>query len=479
MGTKVLFLGLAILGYFSLKDLLSNLTHTNNVLISYLSLYFVLGYYFFWHAHTGNVTFALMYLWIAALALSVRLMLSSTVQVKTLLALTVLITSGLTAGFYHSVVFFILPTSIIFIPTLYFLNNIRLYKTGFYQVTAALCLGLLLSSYKWLAIIQHQMASPRSLILKASTNVSESYSLLETAVGVFLPTYHDKFWGGLAHSGPYGIWEYSAFSWNHVTLFFCLFLIFRNRIFTNTGLLMVSAALILFGALLALGEFSSWAPFTLLNEYIFHHSMRAAGRFLIVCSLGITFFQAAAIAGLDESASRRFLYLQRIGVLVFLLAPWSFYPGHQDPDWLSGFHHPHAIPEKLQAVIWLPKDEADNPTTMYPVTTRGVSVLDCYSPLFQERRIQGGDQALIKQIPFNQAFHFVKTPPNTNEDIRNMCHEQSYFTSREIHLGNSCPAGSCVFLNSIAPDDPVRVLLEIKNGIYCKVQMPSSDRPKE
>ena len=479
IGTKVLFLGLAVLGYFSLRDLLSNLTQTNNVLISYLSLYFVLGYYFFWHAHIGNITFALIYLWIAALALSVRLLLSPAIQVKALLALTVLITSGFTAGFYHSVVFFLLPVSIIFMPTLYCLKNIRLYKTGVYQVTAALCLGLVLSSYKWLAIIQHQMASPRSLIVKASTNVSENYSLMETAVRVFIPTYHDKFWGGIAHSAPYGIWEYSAFSWNHVTLFLCLFLIFRKRIFTNTGLFIAAALLILSGVLLALGEFSSWAPFTLLNEYIFHHSLRAAGRFLLVCSLGITLLQAAAIAELDEAASRWFLYLQRCGVLVFLLAPWSFYPGYQGPDWLSGFHYPHAIPEKRQAVIWLPTDEADNPTSMYPVTARGVSVIDCYSPLFQERRIHGGGQKILSQMPFNQAFHFVKTPQDINIDVRNMCLEQSYFTSREIHLGKSCPAGSCVFLNSIAPDDPARALLEIKNGLYCKAQTPSSDRPKE
>ena len=479
LGAKLLFLGLAILGYFSLKDLLSNLTSTNNVLISYLSLYFVLGYYFFWHAHIGNVTFALIYLWIAALALSVRLLLSPAVQVKVLLALVILITSGLTAGFYHSVVFFLVPVSIIFIPMLYGLKTIRLYKTGFYQVAAASGLGLVLSSYKWLAIIQHQLASPRSLVLKASTNVSENYSLVDTAIRLFVPTYHDQYWGGLAHTEFYGIWEYSTFSWNHVTLFLCLFLIFRKRIITNTGLFIASVALIIFGALLALGEFSSWAPFSLLNEHVLHHSLRVAGRFLLVCSLGITLLQAATVAGLDEKASRWFLSLQRCGILVFLLAPWSFYPGYQGPDWLSGFHYPHAVPEKRQAVIWLPTDEADNPTSMYPVTARGISVIDCYSPLFQERRVQGGGREVLTQMPFNQAFHFVKTPGDTGADVRNRCLGESYYTSSTVHLGKSCPAGSCLFLNSLAPDDPVRALLEIKNGLYCKVQTPSNERPKE
>lgn len=479
LGAKLLYLGLTVLGYFSLKYLLSNLTGAKNTLVSYLSLYFVLGFYFFWHAHIGNVTFALIHLWLGGLALSVCLVQSPSLRAGTMLALAVLIAAGFTAGFYHSVVFFLLPAGIVFYPSLFFLKRIHVHSAGILQAASATGLGLLLSSYKWLPVIQHQLESPRSLTVKASTTVEENYSILDTAIRLLLPTYHDKYWGGFVHAEFYGIWEYSTFSWNHITLFFCLFLMLRSRTVTNINVLVVAALLIFVGVMLALADFAPWSPFALLNEYIFHDALRAAGRFLIVASLGITLFQAAALAGLDATATRQFLNLQRAGALVFLVVPLSFYPGYRGPDWLSGFHYPHQLPQKLQAVIWLPTDEAGNPASMYPATARGISVLDCYSPLFQERRIQGGGPAILQQIPFNQAFHFVKIPPDTGTDIRKQCLEQSFYTSRTIHLDQACPAGSCIFLNSIAPDDPVRSSLELYEGLYCKVQTPSKERPQE
>lgn len=468
LGAKILYLGLSIVGYFSLRYIICAVTNTDRLIASYLSLYYVLGYYFIWHGHVGHITFSCMHLWLAIFALSIKIFQQPKLHFGYFLLLVICIFSALTAGPYHAMAFFALPTCLILLPTLIFCDKINFQKNGIIQVISASVISILLAAPRLYAIVHHQLEFPRVL----GEKIPETSSLFDSFLYVFTPTYEDKFLGIFTHDKFYGIWEYSGFSWNNITFFACLVLAIKARKITNPSIMIGSLVMATLGLLLIQGDFASFAPFSLLNKLFFHDSMRVSARFIILICLGLTLLQAAILPQLTDKQTNLLLNFQRLGILTSILIPVAFYPGYQTTDWVSRYSLKPHFPEKLQGVIWLPQDYPDDPNVhgMYRAALDGLSVLNCYNPFYFERRIQFGGKNIMKQIPYAQPFHFVKVPENTEPKQRQQCLDNSYYDSQRIHLDKSCPVNTCLFMNGISPTDPIRSSLELKNGLYCKVR---------
>ncbi len=476
IGAKIIYFGLTIIGYFSLRFIICSITDTDKRIASYLSLYYVLGYFFIWHARVGHITFATIHIWVLVYAISIYLIQQSKFCTGYFFALIIAIISGLTAGPYHALIFFALPVSIFLLPALMYCKKIHLHKTGIYQIVIAIIISFIITAPKLYAIIQHQVEFPRTLF----EIVQDNSSLFESFLYLFTPTYEDKFLGLIKHTKHYKVWEYAGFSWNHITFFVCLIFAIKTKIIENRAIIIASLLIVLFGLLLMLGDFSPDAPFNLLNKYLFHDSMRMSGRFVIVVCFGLTLLQAAILYNPNSQQLNLLLNIQRIGILSSIVIPMSFALS-QNINWTKLYKSKPGFPDKFQGVIWLREDYPYYPDEfgMYITTIRGLSILNCYNPFNFERRIQYGNNKIFKQIPYSQPFNFVKVPEAIDEKIKQRCLSNSYYDSQKIHLDSSCPENTCLFMNGISNNDPIKRSLTLQNGLYCLTQTPINERPNE
>jgi len=311
-GLKLLILALAMIGFLALRGILRLFLQVETgirrrrpvetALIQVVSLSFVLGNYFVWHFHEGHVSFAQNYIILGVLYFLVKALFDS-FSARDAIAAGLLSFSFFSGALYHSIVFFLVPlafSSCIFAIAIVFARSwagrLRLPVWG--RISAALgatCIGLSAAVYKPYFVLTYQKQFPRVL----HDSPAEPSSLKQWLVYQLAPTLDNKFGGFFRGWGPWGTWEYSAFTINAWICIIGLLAFSYRRTASIRRLLIFAASLVMVGGLFAIGDNASLSLHRLINIAA-DHSIRVIGRYQIIFSLAFACLAAALL-----HASRR------------------------------------------------------------------------------------------------------------------------------------------------------------------------------
>ena len=105
----------------------------------------------------------------------------------------------------------------------------------------------------------------------------------------------------------------------------------------------------------------------------------------------------------------------------------------------------------------------------FPILIQGKGVLNCYQPMAHREAlfevISSAEEALDKTQDYRATTSFPVVV--TTEAIPASCREGSFLTQRQVHLDRSCPSGTCLYIDAVNPNDPVREHLEFRDGYFC------------
>jgi hypothetical protein len=250
-------------------------------------------------------------------------------------------------GFYHAFVFLYVPVfAILAVLTL-------LRSAGAGSVKAALSiilrtgtpvtLSMAPALYKIIPVLEFQSELPRSHGINLALNFSWVYILL----GLFLPSGHHNFRGEGVLQEVFnltlrqgGIWEVAFFSTAPWLILGALGILLYLR-YTKASLELgwkwpayaLSAGLIVFSALLALGDFGSFAPFALLNK-VAGQGIRIPIRFSLALLLGLVLLLALLLRSIDCFKGKSImLWVSNVALLgnclVFFAHEKTSFPGPQ------------------------------------------------------------------------------------------------------------------------------------------------------
>ena len=491
-GVKLLVLACLVAGYFSLKQLLLVLARHLwsppadperwDRVVSLLSLLFMLGNHFIWHLHAGQVTFALHYLVLGLCYFATKALLEGLRWRDGLLG-ALLLWAYASGGFYHSLIFFVLPLvlcGMVFWAVLAVrligrdraAGGVLLRRSG--QLLALIGAGLGLSAHKLLAVLQYQLNSPRQL----SVGAAESSNPLIVLALQLVPLFQERppAWVLPAAAGNdaplYGAWEYSSFNllaWGAIAagcyLGWCAWrcppagpaLADPQRRWWLAFLVGYLTLVLLF----ALGECCSLAPHTLLNRWLLAGSIRDVGRYGVGLSFGCALLALYLGRRLFEQRPRQLINALWLLTLLCLINLGLHFGNTSVDDFVKLQQLPQKPMAQMRVVAQTyPYDGSRS--YMYPVVLLGAAVLNCYDPL---ARPQAMAQTLADVAP-QQRFGL----PLLAGDLAALgrsCVEGSYFTQNTLRIDPSCPAATCVNLNAVDDDAAQRMQLDVGLQRWC------------
>jgi hypothetical protein len=423
-----------------------------------LACLFVTGNFFLWHLLVGHFNFISFYFGLGIILYTLEGYLRGLGRRQLAIA-TLVAWQHFSGGFFHSTVYLLVPFFIAFglyvaveAATLRFAApgsqpkiGRRLLRAASFQV-----LGLLLASYKLVAVWQQQQGNPRTL-----GPANEINGLGQLLAFQLLPTVGPDWLIPVASKGHLDLHEYSAFSLLPVALaWLCARSLGAPPVAPRAGarrrpslawLLGIYAA---FSALLVLGEFSQLAPFPLLNQSLFQSSVRAVARYGVGLSLCLAMACALLLArpsapALGPRACTALLLLAILDVASFA---WMFDPA-QAARLAALPGHAEGRMSRLVRVEnrrFERGRELETPlrSQMYAPLRSGVGVINCYNPL---------PRSPIDGWPPGRELGLI--------DLRHgspsrECSEQSYFTQNAVHVAASCPPFTCPHLGALNPRDP-------------------------
>lgn len=490
-GVKLLVLACALAGYLFLKQLLLLLARhlwsapTDggrwDLVTSLLSLLFVVSNHFIWHFHVGQVTFALHYLVLGLCYLAARALLEGLRWRDGLLG-ALLLWAYASSGFYHSLIFFLLPLATCGL-LLWLAFAIRLLgrdraaaltllrRSG--QLLALIGAGVVLSAYKVLAVLRYQLDSPRQL----ASSAAESIDPLAVLAMQLLPLYGDRPPGWLLPAGVsddatlFGVWEYSNFNllaWGAIAAGLYLGWCAWRRPQTAPALgdphrrwwLSFVIGYALLSLLFALGECCALAPHALLNRQLLAGSLRAVGRYGVGVSFGAMLLALYLSRRLFEQRPQLVVNGLWLATLLCLVNLGLHFAKTSVADFVKLQQLPHRPVAEMRAVAQT--FPYDGRSYMYPVVLLGAAVLNCYDPL---ARPQAMAQALADAAP--QQRHGMPLLAGDLIALGRSCVEGSYFTQNTLRIDPSCPPTTCVHLNAVDPDAGQHLQLDLGRQRWC------------
>jgi hypothetical protein len=453
-GAKVALLLSALVGLYYTKRLIELVATEEagpkppDVLCYALASLFILNNHYLWHLLVGHYTFSTEFYGLGILYYTLRGYRHGLRRTE-FLAGTAIAWQHYSGAPFHSTVYFLAPA----------LGSFALYALGdkvlLWQRRSATArlpgrrplhavafhlAGALLASYRLYHIWHYHRLFPR---LREGP-ATEVVGLLSILTQHLVPTLGPRYAFDFAAPGPWEIHEYSAFSlstllcvaagaiwaWRRVT---------RGRAagrFTDDGLSLRVFLPIYFLASVSLsvGDFSSLAPFSLLNRLMAPNVVRGVGRFAI----GVTLSACLALGVLlraEGRAARRYGAALATGLLVLLNLN------------LSTFHLLADVPRTREFAL-LPGSDVPEMRTLFTGETfdgatsymfaparLGVAIIHCYNSLPRE--------AVLADVPV-RAPSFIDTEINSPSAA---CLRESYFTQRRIHVAPSCPRETCLYVS--------------------------------
>ena len=504
-GLKTAWLALAVLGHRALASMLeiffratsgrTRVSPTDRLILRTVSLAFVLGNYYVWHAHQGHFTFALGWLALAVVGYLLTAYTSGFRERDGVLA-AFLAWGYLSAGFYHSLIFFLLPMSVALIGGIAVtLLGQRLggvppggSLAGLGKMVVACALGFGVALYKPLWVLEHQQVTPRTVPVNAQ--LVDGSTFLQTAMSQLLPTVDYHFLGGFPGWLPWGIWEKSAFTLNSwlcvaAAVAFGVGAVRPGKVsglhrsgnarrsgpyLRSLGLLL--AALLVTAWTFAVGEQWPVSAHRLLNHFA-NNSIRVAGRYQVLFALAFA-WGAAMVLGRSRAVYRAYL---RFGVAAVplllclnLLTFWSsLRPAGALP--LIGDVHDDG-PEMRQ--VGVAKERSNFQSFMYAIIRRGDAVLNCYDPIARETRMSrervGRPELMSPQGKLRAGLVLPLIDTVTTQPLPVACLQGSHFTQNTIVLDASCPPGTCVNLNGLNVYRAAQLALDPDRDKYCRAE---------
>ncbi len=463
-GWKVLIVLTATVGYHFMRRLQLHFFPGLNANFSRLViLTYIFGNFFLWHVHHGHLTFLLNYLVLGLLYYFLRAT-QGALRLRELLWVSLLSWAIFSAGFYHTSVFFGLPLAIscVLFFCLVFVRpasrkNFPIRAMGSFLLF--LSVGIAGAIYKWGAVLGYQLENPR---------VVESFNETMTFVGflknLFLPTKDYQFLGFLGNEGPWGIWEYSAFSlvaWLFLFMVVVL-LIQKKRLDLSSNIAKFSLIFLGVSTAFYLGGDSIFYPFKFVNEVFLSNSVRVIGRFghnLTLAFLLLVFLMAEKLPRISNFLGKRSVYA--LSILILLLNFLSFSPTLFNPLPPKFFAELDFNPDPEMRAVMSTRPRTDRQSFMYEPILAGVAVLNCYNPIARESVVVAEMSELALKLEA-KPLPFIQFDSAPSED----CIRDTFFTASKLRVGKACPSG-CFLLNQLKPEDAALYVRDPVSGHHC------------
>lgn len=444
LGHKFMIIALTALGIYFGKKILELFFDLQESILWGISTLTLTSNFFIWHMIAGHVTFSLFSLGLGILYYLLKEADTPSFSWKRSISLLFLVQILFSSSFYPVTVYLFLPLVPLFIY--FFIKRFQNLKSFFIFSF----LGLIFSSYKWLYVLLYQLQHPRSLPLVDKENSSISQLFLD----FFIPSSYTKLLISPDISRQWAIWEYSYFT--PLFLFFIIFFfalkwepLDTKKFIRNTLLVAVLPLL------LSLGNFSQFAPYSLINHYLFNDSLRVSSRF----GLPLLFLISLTIAYLFEklpSLKRSHLFI--CCILFLNTLNLLFFLNICSPDSL----------QKLTQILQKESTVQNLVLIMPPFNTKalspivqGVGIANCYNPLSRNINLIKKIQATKESVPVLK--YFIE-----GQDISDQCRTKSYFTANQLIIDPSCPKRFCLNLNDINPKEISRFSYNAKDMTYCR-----------
>jgi hypothetical protein len=412
----------------------------NSFITNSIAIFYVFSNLYLWQSHHGHVTFLLIHYWTAVVYYILKNYLSVINKQELVLASFIFYLVA-SAGLYHSLVFFWLPISFSLLVSILLL---RVDWKKHYKPIAICFIGTLAASYKIYHVIKYQQHFPRTV----TESLTEMITPFDTFVNLAIPTLNYKYFGIFAKNQLWGIWEYSAFSFNFLFLMFYLirakstyYVISNHKGNYKRFILLFCFITFITFLILSFGSFASFAPFAIINKLIFHDSVRVTGRFFAGIVFSLSLFLASFIPLLSKNHKRIFktsislcLCLQMLNFLTF-----------KSTTSISSFKkiiqlQASPLPMSKFALVPLRNNSL---SFMLPALKSGYGVYNCYNPLTF-------NSVVAKEFGFNPILAGKAELSFINEKtISAECMSNSYFTQNELYIDPSCPKNVCINVNQL------------------------------
>lgn len=456
-GAKALWLVSACVGFIYLRKLLVFVIakDDSHVLATAVSLTFIFGNHFLWHAQVGHLTFAMHYWALIPAFYSVKGLwqrLSRTELALGALALWAIFSGGL----YHTTVFFFLPFYTALGLTIVGFVTVRKWRPVNFSVRRSLppilgfhLAGIALAFYKLYGVATYQQAMPRTVTGKGGP---ESISLLRTLIYQLLPTGTDLGYPAiLGISTRGGVWEYSVFS-AAPCLLIASFVYLRfnprrepgeNKPAGNEAALnLFLVAYFLVALSFSTGD-SGWISLhEFVNRQLLQSSIRAVGRYQYGISLFIALAAAVSLGkvhAVSHSAARR---LAIGAVALSLLNIATFIPRLETTILRNMLQYPRNPVGEMREV-GVVSNRSLQTSYMYATVLRGQAVINCYMPLTRDIAIMSEQ---LNRVTDEYSRPFLEVPSGINAAS---CLGQSYFTQNDLFISRACPSGTCTNMNGM------------------------------
>ncbi len=460
-GWKIFIVASSALGFYFLEKIRKEFFPEMSERLGRLLIFsYLFGNFYLWHFHHGHLTF-ILHLWVLGLCYFYLRAVSGKFTHGNAAATAAIIFSIFSGGFYHTSVFFGLPLAAACVVHLLleFKKKSLKFRPICYFLSALLS-GILLSSYKWLAVIKYQMTNPRTV------SSVELTSPIDMLLNMLIPTLNYKMLGLWDGPGPWAIWETSIFSLVPWILLVALMLSpkkFWESLFQLKSPGQFAVILGICSFVFYLGGDHEFYPFQAINHYLLNDSIRVVSRFghdlvfsLLLLGFGVLpILQTKWVLWIG---SRKAF----VGAMVLIaLNFFSFYPSLYVPLWPSFLTSIEGNPRPQMRTILITRMRTGRQSFMYEPVTAGMAVLNCYNPFsrgalaadeFSEFVAQNAE----KSYPF---IDFVSPPSEA-------CLQGTYMTANNVVIDPACPRG-CFSLNDLSESDKQKFIFDKDKKFYC------------
>ncbi len=447
-----------------------------------LATLFVMSNFFLWHLLVGHFSFVSIYFALGIIYYTLEGYLHG-LDRRSFAIGTLVAWQHFSGGFFQSTAYFLVPFFLafsVYLATAGVVEHLAarspwraLWRRLGRAVSFQAC-GLLLASYKWIAVWQQQQLHPRTL-----DPANEVNSLTQLVAYQLLPALGPDWPIPIESEGHLDLHEYSAFSLLPIALALLAgrSILARDRRFAGgragrgarPALGWLVALYASLSVLLLLGNFSAHAPFTLLNATLFQNSVRVVGRYGVGLALSLAMACALMVRWLGPPAlgPKVCLVLLLLSILNLSAFSWifdvrstlqtAFLPDEARQE-MSRFVSVAEVPVEFGHEL-----EAPRMSQMYAALRIGDGVINCYSPLPRPQIDGWPREARVRLI-----------------DVRygspgRRCVAESYYTQNEIRIGASCPPAVCLNVGALNPRDPltgtgVRYLAHEQR--FCRIAKP-------
>lgn len=433
-----------------------------------LAMLFVCGNYFVWHLLVGHMTFSVMLLGLGIVYFTLKGY-TEGLSGRDLAAGVLLAWQHYSSGFYHSVVYLLIPFFLAFglfvaIDGLRRAGHARPFVHRFAGAAGFHLIGIVLAAYKVLPVWWYSREVRRRLGV-----LHESLSPAQVAFQLLAPTWDRRFLLDFDAGNLWDVHEYSAFSLVVPLLLGVAVLVLakgrgRSPCPQRGPLGLLAGLYLAVAGCFALGDFAPLSPYGLVNRFLLGGEARVVGRF----NVGVV-LAAGMLMMLMLRPPHRWRWMGSAtcvallaALLLNLCSFLTLTSARQLERVLAYPSRPHAPLQGWRSIEvyqgrWTRGYELDprNTVDMYRHVLEGEGLYHCYNALPRKiRPVPGRFVPLVDPV--------VGAPGND-------CLERSRYTQNRILLSESCPARVCVNAASINPQEAMSFAPGPHGMGYCRL----------